>query len=95
MKSSKAKPKRLPGVALPARGSAPRVRWTLDRLQKLINPILKCGSGAMLLAGTTLVREMEVSDLERLTNRCLEEERCRKFQKAQNDQAHTPRANEH
>lgn len=63
---------------------APTVRWTIDGLQKLIDPIVKCGSGAMLLAATTLMREMELFDLERLTYRCLEEERCRRFQKAQN-----------
>lgn len=64
-------------------GSTPRVQWTLSELQKLIDPIVKLGSGAMLLAGVTMSREMTTVELERLTSRCLDEERCRRL-KAQN-----------
>lgn len=65
-------------------GSPPRVQWTLSELQKLIDPIVKLGSDAMLLAGVTMSREMTTVELEKLTSRCLDEERCRRFLKAGN-----------
>lgn len=81
MKHENSTAERTPGSLHPA-GSTPRVQWTLSELQKLIDPIVKLGSGAMLLAGVTMSREMTTVELERLTSRCLDEERCRRFLKA-------------
>jgi hypothetical protein len=55
------------------------VRWTLTELDGLVKPIIALGSGAMLLAANTMMREMNEPELTNLTNRALDEERGRRL----------------
>ena len=58
---------------------SPKVRWTLTELDGLVKPIIALGSGAMLLAANTMMREMNEPELTNLTNRALDEERGRRL----------------